>query len=130
MDKRKVDVIDIWLAISGGDIHLTSTIRSLMNAIVARARILKNIQEYSREFENIQENSRIFKNIQEYMACNIRRQYPLDLRHPISYMYAIVAKARIFNNIQEYSRMFKNIQEGSRMFKNIQDYMACNIPRH
>ena len=79
MDKRKVDVIDIWLAISGGDIHLTSAIRSLMNAIVARARILKNIQKY--------------------MACNIRRQYPLDLRHPVSYMNVIVDKARIFNNI-------------------------------
>ena len=57
MDKRKVDVIDIWLAISGGDIHLTSTIRSLMNAIVARARILKNILE----------KLRIFKKIQEYL---------------------------------------------------------------
>ena len=49
MDKRKVDVIDIWLAISGGDIHLTSTIRSLMNAIVARARILKNINKNSKK---------------------------------------------------------------------------------
>ena len=56
MDKRKVDVIDRWLAISGGDIHLTSTIRSLMNAIVALARILKNIIE----------NLRIFKKVQEY----------------------------------------------------------------
>ena len=66
MDKRKVDVIDIWLAISGGDIHLTSTIRSLMNAIVARARILKKIKKYSRKsrrLKKFQEFLRIFKNI-------------------------------------------------------------------
>ena len=88
----------------------------------------KNTQEYYRKFKNIQESSRIlkksriFKNIQEYMACNIRRQYPLDLRQSFSYMNAIVAKARIFNNIQEYPIIFKKTKEYSRIFTNVQEY--------
>ena len=81
MDKRKVDVIDIWLAISGGDIHLTSTIRSLMNVSVARARIFKKNQEYFR----------IFKNIQEYKACNIHLTPTIR-----SLMNVSVDRARIF----------------------------------